>query len=154
MKEGFTYAFSLTHHHQDAQDLVQTAAMRVISKKRNLSQRGYFYRTIRNLFYDQVKRGKVIPFIPLEEEHEPKSRSELHPGVNEDLNLALAQLSPEDRELLYLHAVEGRTAEELSKALKCSRNTVLSRIHRAKTRLKDWARSLSSPDEAQERAEL
>jgi len=139
MQQGFTYALSLTHHHQDAQDLVQTAAMRVINRKGHLVNRRYFYRAIRNLFYDQVKRGKIIPFVPLDAAPEEPAPADAPSGDRLDLDTFLGHLRAEEREVLYLHVVEGWTAAELARMLKQPRNTVLSRIHRAKKSLREVA---------------
>ena len=49
---------------------------------------------------------------------------------------SLGQLSMEEREALYLWAVEGYTAKEIAKIGSLSRNTVLSRIHRARAKLR------------------
>lgn len=51
----------------------------------------------------------------------------------------LSHLRPEDRELLYLSAVEGHTAAELAEATGRPRGTILSQLFRAKKKLRRLA---------------
>lgn len=50
---------------------------------------------------------------------------------------AVAALPPKYRWPVYLHYIEGYTAAEIGQLLGCSRNTVLSRLSRARDKLKD-----------------
>ena len=50
---------------------------------------------------------------------------------------AVAALQPKYRWPVYLHYIEGYTAEEIAQLLGCPRNTVLSRLSRARAKLKD-----------------
>lgn len=50
---------------------------------------------------------------------------------------AVAALPPKYRWPVYLHYVEGYTAGEIGQLLGCPRNTVLSRLSRARAKLKD-----------------
>ena len=49
---------------------------------------------------------------------------------------ALAELTPGEREMLYLFIVEGYTAREISEMTDRPRNTVLSIVHRAQKKLR------------------
>jgi RNA polymerase sigma-70 factor, ECF subfamily len=50
---------------------------------------------------------------------------------------ALARLSPEQRAVFILHEAEGMSYQEIAMALGCPVGTVMSRLHRARTRLLD-----------------
>ena len=50
---------------------------------------------------------------------------------------AVAALPPKYRWPVYLHYIEGYTAEEIGLLLRCPRNTVLSRLSRARKKLRD-----------------
>ena len=52
-----------------------------------------------------------------------------------DLRQAMARLPDDDRELLSLVAWEGLDHGELAKVLRCSRNAIRIRLHRARRRL-------------------
>jgi len=55
-----------------------------------------------------------------------------------DMGVVLAHLRPEEREALYLNTVEGYTAVEIGAMTGEPRGTVLSRLHRARERLRGW----------------
>ena len=63
----------------------------------------------------------------------------LAPGTLDDLAALLAALRPGEREAIYLHHVEGRTAEEVGVLTGQPRGTVLSLLHRAFKKLRDAA---------------
>ncbi|HUT36881.1 MAG TPA: RNA polymerase sigma factor [Planctomycetota bacterium] len=52
------------------------------------------------------------------------------------IGAAVAQLSPEHREVFVLHTVEGLTYEEIADAVGCPIGTVMSRLHYARKRLR------------------
>ena len=62
------------------------------------------------------------------------------PGVTVDLDELLAFLRPEEREALYMNAVEGYSAREIAELTDRPRNTVLSLIHRGKKKFRDAIR--------------
>jgi RNA polymerase sigma-70 factor (ECF subfamily) len=95
------------------------------------------FTTIRNLYLDQYRRERLIAFAPLDEVAEPAN---VEPLLDDrvsarDLEAPLAALRPEEREALYLHAVEGYTAQEIAGLTMRARGTVLSLLHRAKRKL-------------------
>ena len=133
---GYRFAFSLTNNRHDAEDLVQQGCYRVIASKGRLSSRGYLLTAIRNLFYDGLRRKKLIAFEPIEEMNDIADKSSSSAlGTSIDLETSLEQLNAEDREVIYLHCVEGYTAAELANLLGKPRSTILNIISRAKAQL-------------------
>ena len=61
-------------------------------------------------------------------------------AAQDEMDAALERLRPEEREALYLAAVEGYTASEIAKLTDRPRGSVLSLLHRAKARLRDVLR--------------
>ena len=138
IQAGYGFAVSLTHHPEDAEDLVQQACFRVISKKGRLESRAYLFKTIRNLHYDILRRRKVVRFESIDESTTPPSDSiSMTPelGIQMDLESKLNQLETEEREVLFLNCVEGYTAAELSTMMEKPRSTVLNILSRAKTKM-------------------
>jgi RNA polymerase sigma-70 factor, ECF subfamily len=133
VQAGYRYALALTHHHYDAEDLVQQAWLKLTHHYGRVKHRTILYTTIRRLFYDQCRRGKIVTFAPLEDCAEPASL-ESTPSYG-DLDVLLAGLRPEEREALHPNAVEGYTAREIAEQTGFPRNTVLSLIHRAREKL-------------------
>lgn len=147
LQSGFRYALSLAHHHQDAEDLVQQAWLR-LQRQRNGStpiKRGPLFKTIRNLFIDSLRRKGIVEFEALEDETHLADEPATDPGVAGDLEYLLGQLKAGERELLYLHCVEGHTAREISDLISRPRGTILSSINRAKAKLRERAAQQESP---------
>lgn len=135
---GYRYAFSLTHHRQDAEDLMQHACLKIFRAKHRFQSKAYLFTTIRNLFLDQMRKRSVSSLDDLPEaalidpvgDHTSASQRSM------DLQCLLGKLRPQEREALYLHCVEGYTAGEISKLTGQPRSTVLSHLARAKKRLR------------------
>ena len=143
---GFRFALSLANDRHEAEDLVQQACLKIIAKKGRIASRGYLLKTIRNLFYDKMRRQKLIAFESLDgmESSLPAiSRTRL--GVKLDLEAGLNRLSVEEREVIFLNCVEGYTAAEIAPMLGKPRSTVLNVLSRAKAKLLDQE-DLQSPE--------
>ena len=112
---------------------MQQAWLKLTHRYGHVKHRTILLTAIRRLFYDQCRRGKIVSFGPLEGSPEPTS-SESAPTCD-DLDVLLAGLRPEEREAIYLSAVEGYTAREIAEQTGFPRNTVLSLIHRARGKL-------------------
>ncbi len=133
VQAGYRYALSIARHHQDAEDLVQQAWLKLQRAYGRVEGTPVLFRAIRNLFYDQKRRNKIVQFEPLESSPEP-GRLESK-GVSMDMELLMGKLRPEEREALYLNVVEGFTATEISAQTGSPRGTILSHIHRARQKL-------------------
>lgn len=138
MQAGFRYALSLTHNRADAEDLVQTAWVKLTQRYGCVKNRSTLFTTVRNAFYDQQRRAKIVAFEPLEDAPEPAATaSDPAAGLREtEMEVLLETLRPAEREALYLNVVEGYTAKEIGKMTKAPRNTVLSLISRARVKLR------------------
>ena len=144
-QSGFRYALSLAHHHHDAEDLAQQAWLKLQRNGSSPIVRGPLFKTIRNLFIDSLRRKGIIEFETLPEETHLAQEPASEPGVTGDLEYLLGQLKAGDRELLYLHCVEGYTAQEISDLIGRPRGTILSSINRAKAKLRKLAAKQESP---------
>ena len=137
LQVGFQYACALTHHHHDAEDLVQTAWLKLYQRYGAMTTKALFFATVRNLYIDQYRRRQRVQFTALTGEHEGFS----DPGdtVREDVGVTLdqmlAQLRDVEREVLFLHAVEGYSASEIATLTRRPRGTVLSLLHRGRQKL-------------------
>jgi len=133
VQAGYRYALSIARHHQDAEDLVQQAWLKLQRAYGRVEGTPVLFRTIRNLFYDAKRRDKIVQFEALEKSPEP-GKGEAN-GVSMDMELLMSKLRPEEREALYLNVVEGFTATEISDQTGSPRGTILSHIHRARQKL-------------------
>lgn len=140
IQAGYRYALALTHHHFEAEDLVQEAWMRVFSRYGRLPARTVLYTTIRHIFVDRCRRSNIATFESLEGHAEPGGGGEGVPGGSLDLDVILASLRSNEREVLYLNAVEGFSAAEIAGLTGQPRNTVLSLLHRGKQRIQECSK--------------
>src|SRR5579871_5732955 len=116
LQKGYRYALALTHHPADAEDLVHEAWLNLSRRYGRVENNAVLYTAVRNLFVDQCRRRKIVQFDSLDEAEgaELPALAESEPGVQGDLEALLATLRPVEREALFLHYYEGRTAEEIS----------------------------------------
>ncbi len=135
LQAGYRYGWSLAHQHQDAEDLLQQAVYRLTARYGSVKNKSILYKTMRNLFIDQERRKIIVQFDPILE-LEPAFPVKEPNSTSNELDDLLGHLRPEEREALFLNAVEGYTAKEISAATDTPRGTVLSHIHRAKNKLK------------------
>jgi len=137
LQAGFRYAFSLTHQHHDAEDLVQEAWIRLSRLYGNVANKSLFFVTIRNLFIDQYRRKNLVLIDTLEPINEPAADDDLLQLTltADDIEQAMGSLRAEEREVIFLNIVEGYTAREIAELTQRSRNTILSLLHRGKKKL-------------------
>lgn len=138
LQRGYRYALALTHHSADAEDLVQEAWLNLSRRYGRVESNALLFTAVRNLFVDQCRRKKIVQFDSLGEGDgaDVPAISETEPGVQGDLEALLAILRPVEREALFLHYYEGRTAEEIGQLTGQPRGTVLSLLHRSIAKLR------------------
>jgi len=145
---AYRLAYSILGNQHDAEDAVQEAFInlyRKISSFRGSSSFAtWFYKIIRNLAYDKVRRkaayrrayeaysgeGMVVnsPTRP--------DRATVQSELRAVLEEALLKLSPEHREILVLRELEGLSYNEIASVLGIKLGTVMSRLHYARLKLK------------------
>lgn len=139
LNQLFRYCLALSNDSADAQDLLQSAIEAYLRRPGSVSQPvAYIRQSARNRFYDQWRRHQRLRFESL-------VNPDLVAGVEQDLERAMIDqqavaaindlLSPQERECVFLWAVEGLTATEIAEQLGEPRGTILSRLHRLKQRL-------------------
>jgi RNA polymerase sigma-70 factor (ECF subfamily) len=136
----------------DAEDLVQEACARVLSRPRFLRHEddlGYLLRVLRNTHVSRLRRGGARPAeVPLDEQ--PERASGWTPGdpaaaleVGE-LFEVISGLPAPAREVLVAVDVVGLSYRDAAAALKIKEATVTTRLHRARRRVADALAPASS----------
>lgn len=151
-QRGYRFALSLTHESTKAEDLVQDACLSLL-KANGPWTPAYLFTAIRNRFVDLHRRERLIEIGPIAEEACEVGANDwsIWPGCsdlkiqNGTLRRALGRLRPEERAVLFLAALEGRTAREIGELLDCPRGTVLSLMHRARHKLQQSLQSDGRP---------
>jgi RNA polymerase sigma-70 factor (ECF subfamily) len=139
-KATYNYAYRLTGNAADASDLTQEAYIRVYraweSFKPGTSFLSWIYRIVTNLHRDELRRRKgryqeeipEIPVQPIEDYVEAQ--------LSEPVSKALAELTPEQRQIVLLADIEECSYLEIARVVGCSVGTVRSRLHRARGQLR------------------
>ena len=143
LQRGFRYALALTHHAAQAEDLVQEACLRLLNRNMAI-ELPLLFKIIRNRFIDLYRHTKRFPTDSLSSEtnvihldvSQTTASDEALMADGDMLAKSLGRLNMEEREAFYLWAVEGYTANEIAQLGSMSRNTVLSRIHRTRKKLR------------------
>lgn len=146
LNELYRYCYSLTGNEASAYDLLQDGLERFLRLDRAIDAPiPYLRRLLRNLLIDQQRHRQRYPEQSLEDTSDQQLDNTLGIGLqlleNEsiaarDLQTIWAVLSAPEREILYLWAQQGMTAAEIATQTDASRNTVLSRIHRLRQKLR------------------
>lgn len=133
---AFRYAMALVHHRQDAEDLAQEAWLNLCRRYGRIPSRAVLFTTVKNLVVDRYRRAQVISFETGEELDETTAPAGDEPGTSTDVEELLGSLREGEREALFLHYIEGHTAEEIGRLTSQPRNTVLSLMRRGMQKLR------------------
>lgn len=147
-KATYNFAYRLTGNEADARDLTQDAFVRVYRAWRSFqpgtSFLSWIYRIVTNLYRDELRRRKGRYHEEIPEDNEPQAYGGTRPlatnpiedyvagQLDEPLAKALAQLSPEQRQVIVLADIEEYSYQEIADIMGCSIGTVRSRLHRAR----------------------
>jgi RNA polymerase sigma-70 factor (ECF subfamily) len=150
-------AMAVVHNQDDALELAQETFVRAYENIAKFESRSSFstwlYRIAANIAIDFRRReGRHLVLRGDEAENELShlpsklgdsfnevARSEL----NQRINNALKELTPEHRAVILLREVEGLSYDEISEILQCPRGTVMSRLHYARNRLRGILKDVS-----------
>ena len=143
----------------DAEDILQDVFYKLVEANRMLMPidhvTGWLFRAARNRIIDLFRRKGPEGFGDADEDGEPRSLEELLPSLDagpealyarsvllDELELAVAELPPEQREVFVAHELEGRSFREMAAATGVSVNTLLSRKRYAVLRLRERLRRI------------
>ncbi|MCL2394008.1 MAG: RNA polymerase sigma factor [Acidimicrobiaceae bacterium] len=141
----YRVAFHTAHDHHRAEDLVQETYLRAYAAfagHHGTSTRAWLVTICLNLARSESRRrSRRVVEAPLPDDDiapaaNPPVTDLVIAGLErERVTRALAQLPEEQRLAIVLMDLAGQTAAEVAGQLGCSRNTVLSRVHRGHRRL-------------------
>ncbi len=131
----YRLAYSYVKNEQDALDIVQESAYRVIKDLDQLKERNYLstwiYRIVINNAIDSLRKKKreTVSLLEVELVHEDQYQEE-------DPLALLSILEDKDRALVILKYLEDWKLEEISEIMEMNISTVKSRLYRALKKLK------------------
>jgi RNA polymerase sigma-70 factor, ECF subfamily len=150
-EELYHYALSLTRDRTEAEDLVQETFLRAMPAMGRLRPdsniRAWLFAILKNFWFNELRKQRnAPPTIEFEDQFVHsltdsfKDLSEEYVSRNEaeDLRSAIERLSPKLREIILLRELDDLSCKEIALALKCPIGTVMSRLHRARTKLRTF----------------
>ena len=152
-RRAYHMALGLVGDPQDALDVSQTAFIKAYKNIRRFdTERSFlpwFYRILRNLCLDHIRRAKRRREVPLSEAivlADDSAERETHLA----LRRAIDTLAVEQREVVVLHYFEGLSYKEMASVLGKPMGTIMSTLYHARQNLKTALKGARSSSEAGE----
>lgn len=141
----YAYAFRLSGSTCDAEDLAQQAFLQAQRKLHQLrgDAAGWMSTIVRNLWLKELRRRGRKPAAlglvdaPIEEDRSLEYKDELQ--------TALRRLDDDHRTVLLMHYFEAMSYKEIAATLRTPVGTVMSRLHRARARLRAMIANQNEP---------
>jgi RNA polymerase sigma-70 factor (ECF subfamily) len=156
----YSYALVLARNRSDAEDLVQETCLRAMPAMGRLrtgsNVKSWLFTILRNIWLNQLRRRRTTPQIadvdiaqyvadiPSKPLQDPYSLL-VSKTDQEQVREAIQQLPIEFREIILLREYEDLSYQEIANVIKCPIGTVMSRLGRARSKLRTL---LSGPSEA------
>lgn len=148
----YGYAMVLSRSATEAEDLVQETCLRAIrgmgSLRPDSNVKGWLFTILRNIWLNHVRHLRTGPEIvelnpdgsePNDPVDTAKDAHSVYVGrvEREQVRAAILQLPVEFREIIILREYEELSYQEIASLLACPIGTVMSRLARARSRLRD-----------------
>ena len=134
----FRAAYRITGDAADAEDVLQTVFVRVLSQRDQdeaaVRPAAYFRRAAVNAAVDLLRR-RAVHAESAYDDQAPHAAVEPALLLKEQLRRAIATLEQEDATLFLLRYVEGLSNQELADEFQLEKNNVAVRLHRIRMRL-------------------
>jgi RNA polymerase sigma-70 factor, ECF subfamily len=147
----YSYALVLTRNHAEAEDLVQETYVRALPAMGRLrtdsNTKGWLFTILRNVWLNQLRKWRNGPQMIEIEGDDGVANSIVEPSkdshdlyVNkveaEQVRAAIKELPAEFREVILLREYEDLSYQEIANVLDCPVGTVMSRLGRARAKLR------------------
>jgi RNA polymerase sigma-70 factor (ECF subfamily) len=148
----FSYGLVLSRNQAEAEDLVQETCLRALRAmerlRPNSNVKSWLFTILRNIWLNQLRQRKTAPdMVGLDMDEQIENRvvnSSADPYTayvsdleGEQVRNAIEQLPLEFREVILLREYEELSYEEIAGMLHCPVGTVMSRLARARSKLRD-----------------
>lgn len=143
----YGYALTLTRDATEAEDLVQETYVRAARATNrpdmDSNLKGWLFVIMRNAWLNQIRHKNSGPLFVELETNESTHDEQGNPHVvylrkleREQVRQAIESLPDAYREIVVLRDIEGFTYQEIATVLDCPAGTVMSRLGRARGRLR------------------
>jgi RNA polymerase sigma factor (sigma-70 family) len=133
-------AYLMLGNAADAEDVLQNVFLKLLSGEPGPAKNpgGYFYRAAVNISLNVIRSRKRLEYTDNAERFETPvdNSSDSAEQLHARLTAAIAELKPEDAQVLVLRYLHDHTDAEIAKLLGESRGTVAMRLFRARRRLR------------------
>jgi len=133
------YACKLTRDASAAEDLTQDCLARALSRSHRFepgtNMQAWLTTMLKNLHFNNLQRDKHVTKVELWDGAMSVEASQLSRLVFRDVDRAFGALTPSQRKVVKLVAIEGRPYQEAAEKLNVSIGTIRSRLCRARERL-------------------
>jgi RNA polymerase sigma-70 factor (ECF subfamily) len=154
----YGYAMSLCHNPAEAADLTQETYLRAVRAFGQLAPdsnlKSWLYTIMRRVWLNQVRHAHCGPqFVEIDSKSgfaDAKSADDphasyLHKMNRDNVRTAVDNLSPPHREVILLSAFEDLSYQEIAAVLQCPVGTVMSRLSRAREKLREFLTPRQTP---------
>ena len=144
LNQLYRFAISLTNNDDQAYDLLQSCVEKYLKADLTHIEKpiAYLKRIIRNEFIDQTRKKRFYQDVDPDTLSRIGDQNSMNEVSLEDVFVQqsevaalLGTMQPEERELLYLWAVEEYTLEEIAQINQVPKGTLQSKLHRLKKRV-------------------
>jgi RNA polymerase sigma-70 factor, ECF subfamily len=147
----YSYALVLTRNHAEAADLVQETYVRAIPAMGRLradsNTKGWLFTILRNIWFNQLRKWRNGPQMVEIEVGTDIADSIVEPSKDshdlyvskmeaEQVRAAIQELPEDFREIILLREYEDLSYQEIANVLDCPVGTVMSRLGRARAKLR------------------
>ena len=148
----YSYALVLSRNPAEAEDLVQETCLRAIRAMGSLRPDGnaksWIFTILRNIWFNQLRQWRAAPEVVeldldgVGANRAADARKDPHATYvsnieREQVRTAIQQLPVEFREIIILREYEDLSYQEIATVLECPLGTVMSRLARARSKLRD-----------------
>jgi RNA polymerase sigma-70 factor, ECF subfamily len=145
----FSYALVLTRNRSEAEDLVQETYVRAIRAMGRLragsNVKSWLFTILRNIWFNQLRQRRTARVVAMDGEESAMDIAEtakdpyafyVSKVEQEQVREAIQQLPADFREVILLREFEELSYEEIATILDCPAGTVMSRLARARAKLR------------------
>lgn len=158
----YNFAYKLTHEESDSNDLVQETFLKAykyaLSYQKGTNAKAWLFRILKNTFINDYRKKSKEPakvdYNEVESYYDSDSTDSnittdlrvdtVKDMMGDEITLALNSLDVDFRTIIILCDLEGFKYDEMAKILDIPIGTVRSRLHRARTMLKEKLHAYAS----------
>ena len=154
----YRYALALTRSRSETEDLVQETYVRAFAAigrlRADSNVKSWLFTILRNIFFNQLRRQRTTHLVEMDDQEGVMDIAETGKDPyalyvsrmeREQVREAIRQLPLDFREVILLREFEDLSYQEIAAILGCPAGTVMSRLARARARLRTLLSAASRP---------